>query len=244
MMGIFSRTTSVYWVPVHAKKDDALNDLLWYKPEPVYYSLVHERNKETDFLQCPAVINFFKDTYIVRSPADITFKVNSNTVVVSKSQKGVIESILETSNTANSDVYASFQLTLPILFFSKESVEIQQLPAFMHTNRFTSNTKIIPGKFDISKWVRPIVVGFEVVDIEKDVVIKRGDPIYYVKLTSQNNKRIKLEQVEMDFKLAQLVSKCTGVKFKLPNNSLGNNYKLAESAINRFWNPKKCPWGG
>jgi hypothetical protein len=240
---MISKTTTVYWAPYPNKFGIPSLELLTLEPELVYPNLISERNKNTAFLKCPAMIGFFNNTYLVRSPIDISFKVVDSGTVISKSPKGVVETYLQLSNTASTDIYPNFQLKIHLLCFSKLDVEIQQIPAFMHSNGFTNNAMVISGGFNISKWVRPLSVGFEVQDISKEIVIRRGDPLYYIRFIPAKGGSVKLERVGINEKLLKITGNCLDVKKLVKNNSLKENYRLASNAISNFWKPKKCPWG-
>ena len=84
-----------------------------------------------------------------------------------------------------------FQLPLNVVFYTKET-------CFLETgcsNNFQHNLKFINGKFDISSWVRPLNVAFEIQSYTQPVRIKRneimGELIFH---TSKINENIILEE--------------------------------------------------
>ena len=48
----------------------------------------------------------------------------------------------------------------PFLFFCEESLQMQQNGAHFNQNGFIDKTLIIPGKYDIGKWFRPLETPF------------------------------------------------------------------------------------
>ena len=84
-----------------------------------------------------------------------------------------------------------FQLPLNVVFYTKET-------CFLETgcsNNFQHNLKFINGKFDISSWVRPLNVAFEIQSYTQPVRIKRneimGELIFH---TSKINENIILKE--------------------------------------------------
>ena len=84
-----------------------------------------------------------------------------------------------------------FQIPLNVVFYSEEK-------CFLETsspNNFDHNLKFINGKFDISSWVRPLNIAFEIQNIHQKIQLKRneiiGELIFH---TSKINKNIILEE--------------------------------------------------
>ena len=79
-----------------------------------------------------------------------------------------------------------FQFNLNYLFIADEPCLMEILPPFMHKDKFPG--EVIGGSYNIHSWVRSISWGFVFNDIKKPLVVKRGDPLCYVKFTTPDLK--------------------------------------------------------
>jgi hypothetical protein len=72
------------------------------------------------------------------------------------------------------------QLSLPYVFISDEPVYLQQVAPFMHYNPQPFPGTIFGGRFPVNVWPRPLQWAFEWHDTQKPLIMKRGDPLFYV----------------------------------------------------------------
>jgi hypothetical protein len=75
---------------------------------------------------------------------------------------------------------ADVQLHLPYCFIADEMVYITQLSAFMHYRPDPLPGTIFGGRFPVSVWPRPLMWAFEWHEPQKDIILKRGEPLFYV----------------------------------------------------------------
>ena len=90
----------------------------------------------------------------------------------------------------------------------------------------TNNIGVIPGVFDISRWVRPVECAFEMYEPNKPLVIKRGDPLFCVQFISEE--QIELEHGLINDTIYKAVSSCLHVKNVAPNMKLKQLYELSD----------------
>jgi hypothetical protein len=84
-----------------------------------------------------------------------------------------------------------YTLRTSYVFFSEESVEIEMSGAHFSDSEFSSKVKLIPGTFDIGKWVRPLDCTFVTKPGVKTLNINRGDDWGYVKFNTKEKIRLK-----------------------------------------------------
>ncbi len=72
------------------------------------------------------------------------------------------------------------QLQLPYVFLCDEPLYITQLDAFAHYRRQPLPGTIFGGRFPVNLWPRPLMWAFEWHETDKDLMLKRGDPLFYV----------------------------------------------------------------
>jgi hypothetical protein len=193
-------------------------------PDSTFKDVAQTFDKSSEVLICPAVHEYFKNTFLIRSPVDIEFQHDLSTNTLRTTSKYVVSRPFK-----DRDI-----LTFPIryMFVSDSSVTFESIPAFMHNTEAQTKLRMIPGSFDIGKWIRP--VDFTAQSLTSDVIkIKQGDPLYYVRFMT--DEKVELEHITDPArieKIHKVMLQCTGYKFKCPGNSLKSLYKIAENWIN------------
>lgn len=232
-----NNTVDVFWTVKPSSQHPMELPMLMLDPEPALPHIMSGRAKNTEYLRCPAFAEFFKNTYVVRSPIDLEFHVNKDGFLESAGTPDwMLGSFACLSGSRDIDTYITYQLDMtPYVFFSKKRVRIQQLPAFMEPEGFLRNVRPVVGIFDISKWFRPLSFGFEVADTSVPIIIKRGDPLFYVKFHADNDAKVVLTNKPLTADVRELVESCVSVKRMLPSRSLRANYDIAALAVKRFW---------
>lgn len=204
-------------------------NIVYIPPEPAYKYFL-EKYKNAKYIKCPAFSDYLKNTFIIRSPYDfvVTIDRTLGTALTDRYGQNFYDNNIEATV-----IEGNFVLQLPprMIFIpqGKESVMITSMPLIIDPNPLS----IIAGTFDISKWVRPIVVAIQIHDEEK-IVFKRGDPLMMVKFTSSNNDSIKLEQGIFDEKVMMLVNACLSVKNTNPYLNLKSLYKMADFYVSKM----------
>jgi hypothetical protein len=147
------------------------------------------------FLKCPANTDFLKNTFglvaphdlvmEIHSTADNQFSVRCENLLQDQFNKLVDTRFLEGTEKGTSP-HPLVGLDWLCTFTSEEPMLVQLLPAFLHHNDFTLRTVMIPGQYDISKWVRPVELVFEFKRPNERVTIKKGDVVAYFKFYTDN----------------------------------------------------------
>jgi len=72
------------------------------------------------------------------------------------------------------------QIPLPYVFVADEPVWLTQLDAFAHYRRDPLPGTIFGGRFPIDRWPRPLAWAFEWHDTGRDLILRRGEPLFYL----------------------------------------------------------------
>lgn len=141
--------------------------------------------------RCPAIINMESRYFMIRVPYDIHLRLmrkDGKTTV--RNMAGDGGSIRGQTLGKRLHVVAekewrypdrpTIQLSLPYTFIADEPVYITQLDAFMHYNPNPIPGTIFGGRFAIQNWPRPLMWAFEWHDTSKDLILRRGQPWFYV----------------------------------------------------------------
>ena len=164
-----------------------------------FFNNVEEYNIEKK-IHCPSNTVVNKQLYLVRPPADITYKLNKSNYEFD--YKGITgtdkntQAIKDLTMLGVNDygVY-SFQLLVPYIFYTDSpDTHISLLPPDI----YTENVKFVNGTFNINKWLRTAISAYVIVDPEKPAVIeyKKDKPIYYVMFNKNANVNYKLMKPE------------------------------------------------
>lgn len=106
-----------------------------------------------------------------------------------------------------------FQISSPYFFVADEQIEVEQCqPIF--ANSTSLNWRIIPGRFNIYGWQRPLNWAIEWDTKCGDLVIRLGEPLYYLKFFDAEGRLISnpnIQQVELTEDLRAKLNASAGV---------------------------------
>lgn len=121
------------------------------------------------------------------------------------------------------------QLSLPYTFIADEPVYVTQLDAFAHYRKQPLPGTIFGGRFPVSLWPRPLMWAFEWHEPEKDIQIRRGDPLFYCQFEGEGPDRpIQLVEAERTPELLAYFNHISGA-VNYVNQTFGL-FKAAEAA--------------
>ncbi len=216
---------TVKWTP--DRSDNNVANMAYYDPEPAFKYFVN-KNREAQYLKCPAFSEYLKNTFILKAPYDINISIDDKGEVRTDryDQEFFTNNVIVLNNGKKSITIQ----TIPRYTFitdSKQSLKITSLPMFLEKSEFG----FIGGEFDISKWIRPVSYSIEINSIPETIIIKRGQPMFMVKFTAENNDAIKLEQGIFNEELNKTVSACVNLKNFISGKNLNAIYELSERYI-------------
>ena len=176
--------------------------------EPEKLSELYSRSKSF-FRECPAHTHFLKSFWVIKSPVDLELKLDrkNKDVRINQNQKFFDSFVNMRWNEYTDDDLALCSLYFQYMFVADEQVWMEQYPAFLHGG--VDNTRFINAGFNIYNWQRPIDFSFEIIDDKKPVIIKRGQPLFYVKFIGEKlNEDFKLKEIEWTDELYQMNKRC------------------------------------
>lgn len=121
------------------------------------------------------------------------------------------------------------QVMTPLLFVADEPVWMSQLPAFYHRASPPLPGVMLGGRFPIHIWPRELVWAFEWHDTSSDLIIRRGDPWFYVSFeTDDPSRHVRLVEAEMTEPLKAYTNGMRGV-----TNYVSRTFTLFNTARSR-----------
>jgi len=211
-------------------------------PRPYLQYLFEKRGTEDEFTTCPAFLDYFKNTYVITAPFDFTIDYTKGKLVFTDctpEQQLYLKSCSLDRTQKNIKNYLPVISCAPsYIVYSDSSVmmEVSQL----HFTDSDCNFHYVPGMYDISKWIRPIDLTFEIKDPLKPLVFKRGDPLFLIRFIPQDRTKVEMIRVEEDKELENLVKGAVRVKAILPKLSLNKLYSLASPIMSLFLKKNKA----
>lgn len=164
--------------------------VIWDAPRP-YRSETAKNPVAKSVAQCPAVLDFDRRVFVVNSPIDLHLRLTND-----KGELGITNMLFDKSpirpqalsqmvvfqpqeewRDPNKPV---LQMMTSYIFVSDDPVFVNQYPPFLHYNATPRPGVQINGRFPIDIWPRALQWAFEWHDMSKDLIIKRGEPLFYV----------------------------------------------------------------
>jgi hypothetical protein len=191
--------------------------------------------------RCPAVINLESRYFLIKCPYDIHLRFERNAEGKARLKNAAGDKSPVRANKLGDTVtlvnepewrYAdrpTLQIQTPYLFIADEPVFISQLPPFLHHLQRPWPGTLFGGRFPIHVWPRPLMWAFEWHDTTQDLVLRRGDPWFYVNFeTLPADRAVNLVQAEMTPELQRYAEQITGAV-----NYVNQTFSLFKTAEKR-----------
>ena len=174
--------------------------------------------------RCPAVIQMESRYFVFKSPYDIHVGFGRD-----KDGKAVlIHRAGEASEVRRSKLpqiimmvqenewrfpdRPTVQMMLPYCMIADETVYLTQVGTFAHYRADPLPGTIFGGRFPINIWPRPLMWAFEWHDTKKDLIIRRGEPLFYCQFEGNSPDRpVQLVEAERTPELEAYMEKIGGV---------------------------------
>jgi hypothetical protein len=210
-------------------------DLLSIEPIPVFK--FYPEMATANYRKCPAHQNQFKNTFVVCSPIDMEVVINKeeswcDIIEPPSLPKEAFNPRFKEENESPYPLF-TFRLNRIMLMPQDPSIDVyvEQLEPILEWERDT-NIRIIEGNFNISKWTRPLEASYEQRTKNMTVKFKRGQPMYYFRLSTNDPEDIVvLNRVEMNKESFEDSERCLQVKEFAPNKRLKFLYDIRDKFI-------------
>lgn len=216
--------------------DAAKAAVIWDEPAPFRREAKAQVAKSV--LACPAVIELEARHYVITAPFDLHLRfafdaqgrpsiinVAGDKSTIRAKHLNQILSIVSRNEWRHPD-RPIIQIATPYLFLADEPVWINQLPPFFSYAEPELPGVLIAGRFPIHIWPRHLMWAFEWHDIEKDLVIRRGQPWFYVRFESEQPARpVRLTECTITPEIQRYIDSVSGV-----TNYVNRTFALFERA--------------
>jgi len=211
--------------------------IIYYPPERVRSADVNKTHAKSAS-RCPAVVNLESRYFVVRCPFDLNlgFSRDKDGKPGMKNLSGEKSGIR--GNKLREVIHMTpehewrhagvptIQLKLPYVFIADEPVYISQVAPFMHFQKTPFPGTIFGGRFPINVWPRPLMWAFEWHDTDAPLVVKRGDPLFYVGFeTAPQDRGVVVNETEITPELTEYMDMISGAV-----NYVNQTFSLFEAA--------------
>ncbi|WP_225030261.1 hypothetical protein [Xinfangfangia pollutisoli] len=190
------------------------NAVLYDPPERVSFRQTNRAHAKSA-ARCPGVIQLESRYFMVKCPFDLhigfTRDDKGKAVLVNRAgaaspirsnKIGDVLTLVNETEWRYPD-RPTLQMILPYCFIADEMVYITQLSAFMHYRKDPLPGTIFGGRFPVSVWPRPLMWAFEWHEPEKDIVLRRGEPLFYCQFEGMDPSRpVQVVEAERTAELA------------------------------------------
>ncbi len=171
---------------------DEKSSLIWDAPKPVSFS--HDKPATSkSAVSCPAAIEFDRRHYAIPCPIDLHLRMVKNAQgqlqltniegPQASTRPAGLQQILMMSpqNEWRHPARPILQLVTPYVFVSDDPLYVNQFPPFLHYEASQRPGVMMCGRFPADIWPRAHMWAFEWHDTTKDLILKRGEPLFYVR---------------------------------------------------------------
>ena len=218
---------TIYWAPFFEDSSALLEpdwNMLYQNPELLHLDLIYNKEKTSknkSSFNCPAVNDRHSSSYVFKNNLRTTFGYDfsdvSNPIV--QSFEGVHSDYYKQPNIVGSGYV---RVSLKWVFFSEESViAITNHPYAHRPTEYSINCLFPSGRYDISKWIRPVSMEVQTWDKKGKITINEGDPLFYLELIT--NRPVIMKRFNVNKALYRYIIACSQAA-----SSYGPNKPLAE----------------
>ena len=227
-----SRAYTVGWL-LNTEK----TSIIWDSPKPV--RIESHSTDPRSVGQCPSVLDFDRRHFAINCPIDVHLRLNM-------AGGGMdITNVLADKSPIRSDALQRWivfqprhewrhpqrpvlQMLTSYVFVSDDPVYINQYPPILHYTPDRPGTQI-SGRFPIDIWPRALQWAFEWHDTTKDLILRRGEPLFYVRFyVLDPSAPVRLIEAKKTPELESFMSSITG-----GTESVGQTYSLFKTARER-----------
>lgn len=174
--------------------------------------------------RCPAVIQLESRYFMVKCPFDLHIgfqrdgkgkpQLINRMGAASPVRSSKLNEVLTLVNEAEWRYpdRPTLQLSLPYCFIADEMCYLTQLGTFAHYRKDPLPGTIFGGRFPINVWPRPLMWAFEWHEPEKDIILRRGEPLFYCQFEGEDPARaVQLVEAEKTPELSAYLEQIGGV---------------------------------
>lgn len=214
------------------------SSIIWDSPKPV--RIESQSSDPRSVGQCPSVLDFDRRHFVINCPIDVHLRLNLTPagmdVTNVLADKSPIRSealqrwiVFQPRHEWRHPQRPVVQMLTSYVFVSDDPVYINQLPPILHYPAERKPGIQINGRFPIDVWPRALMWAFEWHDTTKDLILRRGEPLFYVRFEGPDPAApVRVIEAMKTLELESYMASITGV-----TEIVGQTYSLFKTARER-----------
>ncbi|THD35119.1 MAG: hypothetical protein E7773_11715 [Sphingomonas sp.] len=214
------------------------SSIIWDTPRPV--RIESQSSDPRSVGQCPSALDFDRRHYAINCPIDVHLRLDMSGGAMD------VKNMLADKSPIRSDALQRWivfqprhewrhpqrpvlQMLTPFVFVTDDPVYINQYPPIFHYSGDSRPGIPISGRFPIDIWPRALMWAFEWHDTSKDLILRRGEPLFYVRFEGTDPAApIRLIEAKKTPELESFMASISGV-----TEFVGQTYSLFKTARER-----------
>jgi len=211
----------VYYSPVNLRHPEANWDILSYEPLQVFDQVKENYSKEKmSFIGCPAVKNLLKNTFAWKNTLRSEYQIKDGNVEIVSKQG--IAGFIDHQPTIKDNVLLIIMQSFA-LFCEEDSLEVELTAPYFEKAQHLQYGAVVPGRFDIAKWYRPINIEFNLWANQNYFSLDEDETMAY--LSFKTDKQVKLVRYQMTEELVKIQRVVSDSATWNPKVPLSNRYQ-------------------
>ena len=217
----------VYWAPWFVPQEEHHWNMLFIEPQKLLTKVVKDVSTTSDLrlkamVRCPAFSSIGKNTFYVENPMTTEFDI-VNGEIEYKGDNFYYCTLSKGKST--------FKYGLSYIFFSEDDLELMMTAPHFSQTEHTNYAKLVPGKFNISKWFRP--VNLEMLLYGNYFKMPEYEHMAYFQFLTDD--KVELKRFELNETLRKISDTCSTVSDWWKNVPLINRYdRFLKTKTNRL----------
>jgi len=199
-----SKTKTVYWSPRLSQVQGENHwNLLFIEPQRLLNKFVEDTTDSKDdriknLKRCPSFVNLGKNTFYIENPMTNEFSVKDGQIDYKEGSMFI--------HYEGGDTIA---YGLSYLFFCEDDLELMLTGPYFSETKYDRYAKLIPGRFNISKWFRPVNIEMLCVSKDKHFRVEEHEHLAYFNFLTDD--KVVLKRFDTNETLRKLSNTCATV---------------------------------
>ncbi len=211
--------------------------IIWDTPRPV--RIESQSGDPRSVGACPSVLDFDRRHFVINCPIDVHLRLkltpSGMDVTNMLADKSPIRAealqqwiVFQPRHEWRNPQHPVLQMLTAYVFVTDDPLYINQYPPILHYTPDRPGIQL-SGRFPIDIWPRALQWAFEWHDTSKDLILRRGEPLFYVRFEGPDpSAHVRLVEAQQTPELKSFMASITGV-----TEVVGQTYSLFRNARER-----------
>lgn len=220
---------NVYWSSINDPNQEDFS-IMYEEPKSLFKEKIANKQKDrlTDnpgFDECTAFQDISVHTLVIKNPIQTYYEfgdiyIPNMETPIKPVSKNYIAADIRRDKVLNNQIL--FDYHMAHIFFADAPLEVMLSSPYFHQTGYMNYGAIVPGRYDIGSWFRPLRFEINLFEGIKEFKIEEDEPLAYV--TFNTKEKIKLHKFHMSEKLYNIAVACANSSFWWAGTPLAKRY--------------------